>query len=802
MSFNGVLPNQFHLEEHLSPYTNYQGSAPPMDFHPLGIKTIELVHILLASLILLTMGLMCALLRDWFATTPLRDLLSRKRRPKHNIPDATEDEEEEQPLVVDECPKCRPQQSPQPESNDYFTKCKLPKEQVILWRTCCKSDDPAKPPLTTHVGQAFFIAKDTLLTTAHSIKPGEKYVISKSQIGRAFPVLSVQYPTGPAKDVIYLKVENRAFTQLEASVAKIASEYLPGDTVSVCGGGLEPQESSDRALQSIGNLEPWEGAAGILISAHNCNTLKGFSGAPIFCGNKVVAMHNQTQTDMFNIATNLWPVLGTKCQISPQFESSEMDANFFRHDDTRILEYDDMVYVSKAGRFYNIDRQVYQKLKQKMPNTTDSLYVPPKENAWADGGEEIDFNSPLVFESSNALPTPLTPLNVDAVRQANVAITQVNNAYFALRTMAMTTSRLLNLALSQKDEEGAKSLANNFTYLSKQLAPESFKQTIRDAIDNFSYATMLSEQDEKLAKKWKKRRDAGDPDAEFKQITDGYIAEIDTYSKALAGIPKRLNKNDLKIQVPPEPEFNDRENAFFLKYGINFANPEEILKAPAIELPKKPEESEPKVILAPQRPTQEIRNKTTKGKLSKTPNTSSVQVLNTPSAPSKEMEAKLVDHEEKLKSAKQSKLQEECSGNCLTAQTGLESSIAQLTSLIQLLTTTIAASQLTSPPQTPSSKLSPTTQKKPQGMSSLQAQPTQKQSQLVSECTLSTIDEPRKDLKSLMQLQSEGCRRDMLSNLLRPGVQCIKITGETIEPCQDSKGSEPSSLKTTTDAMC
>jgi hypothetical protein len=108
---------------------------------------------------------------------------------------------------------------------------------------------------------------------------------------------------------------------LAAAPARFTDTVVSKTPCKVSAGGLR---ESGATLTSHGRITPVSGKGGIFLALHNANTTHGFSGAPIFAGNKIVAMHNCTVPGRINSGIWTWPLFGN---LTPHSEISGESVN-------------------------------------------------------------------------------------------------------------------------------------------------------------------------------------------------------------------------------------------------------------------------------------------------------------------------------------------------------------------------------------------------------------------------------------------------------------------------------------------
>lgn len=473
----------------------------------------------------------------------------------------------------------------------YIYVSELPKCQVILARV----QGSAMSKTYVMVGQAFFTAFnaggfDELATAAHCLQIGETYAISKD--GKQFEeVISWEVPRdSPVKDVAVFKVRKGVGTRLAAAPAGFHFRCANGETVTVAAAGLR---DTGKILQSLGKISSMPRNEGTLICSHTCDTEPGFSGAPIFCGNKVVAIHT---TGVSRSTTNAglwaWPVFGTTVRPLMQQESSEDGFGWAKTEDFTTMQTGDKLYVRTAsGNNYAFDFTAEVEAKLKVANEQMRLrnysYTAPvlKGRSWAEEQPDIDYNEQIVWEkldhvNQTKLDRPRHNLEPGNVQTGMQAYSRMLQAKDEARLLLETLNRTGNLNLARRDRNASMQLSSDVLFLQRFV--ENINVSTTRASELFEEIVAKSAEDEAESIRWARYRHKHTrptPQVALQNHVAHWAGVIAHELAVLEEIPKRPMQRVDAVETPEDSEDSDEEmnqeslhhcNDVFACYGISF----------------------------------------------------------------------------------------------------------------------------------------------------------------------------------------------------------------------------------------
>lgn len=140
--------------------------------------------------------------------------------------------------------------------------------------------------------------------------------------------------------------------------------------------------------------------------SHTCNTEPGFSGAPIFSGNRVVGIHLATITSKINSGAWTWPLFGEpvpSAKTMLRTESSD-DADSLQSEEVEAIETEDHTYVrtsSGENRTFENNEVVSKMMRKwKADRDLDPKYFEDSPSNWTSANQkDLDWEVQLDFET-------------------------------------------------------------------------------------------------------------------------------------------------------------------------------------------------------------------------------------------------------------------------------------------------------------------------------------------------------------------------------------------------------------------
>ncbi|APG75736.1 hypothetical protein 1 [Beihai sobemo-like virus 17] len=519
------------------------------------------------------------------------------------------------------------------ESINYLQRVKaLPQCQVIL---CTRSDESLFRKSYRVIGQAFFIGinqggPDTLMTAAHNLVGQDKEYFITRDMKTFHPVLSNEQDSGsPVIDVVLLKVPQGTGTKLRAAPASTQCWCPNSSAVEVYAGGMA---EGGEPVKSVGQVTSIEGPNGIFTLAHSASTDGGFSGAPLFQGNKVVGMHLASLQNQVNLGVWLWPILGEVKEVTPrgfgdfsqesgEFSLEHSEDGFAWMKDEPPFELSvrgDRAYVRTSdGRNYNYEatdhhlrllRSKYSQFRKSYDDfidydqvERDSNYHTAVGKAWE--VDEPDFDEVIQWENAKKMenesflqwikqqidpknlvweskPRPMENLEpthvLTGLRAFSRILHDANEAKVAMEMMCRTG----NLNLARRDKEASFQQAADASLLADTMRVISTK--LAEASDLFEQVVQKSDKDAAQSTNWanyrhKHRDDMPPPQAQTRAHVDRWLRNIETQLIVLRAVPKRQTPTSISQTAEPQvvqERLSDLSD-MFETFGLNFEETED-----------------------------------------------------------------------------------------------------------------------------------------------------------------------------------------------------------------------------------
>ncbi|APG75665.1 hypothetical protein 1 [Beihai sobemo-like virus 16] len=478
---------------------------------------------------------------------------------------------------------------------DFIVGAPLPDCQVIVYRRL--NDD-----YVTAVGQGFFVRDGEIVTAQHNVETAGEYYVAKGHTELKFKVTGDRELEGPQIDLVVLQVPKGVMQKMHASPAKLQSRVLNNQGITIHAGGLR---DDDTVLSSNGTIAAMSGREGVLTCGHTADTLPGFSGAPIFLGRKVVAIHMTSIPSKVNSGSWIWPALGDYFHpVLSRRETAAFSSSTSRKssDIDQFMEYDEDVYIRsrsgqlrkmKAEDFFEYAEPTFLRSYEENQELLEQGASWAEVSKWADedqlaqretnktpvsdtDSDDSDSTSSFVSTKSSSssyascrpeplarrenldpIPLPTENLRPQAVLDAVTEYAIILRRYNELKVMIDILNHASNHSLALRDQQSNFQLSSDIDVLRREL--ENASAVLKESNLKLSHIMQKSADDAQVARNWQRYRHShADVRPPVSQQTQDLLAaarmEIDAASQRLQAIPERPRQEPFAVRESVEAD--------------------------------------------------------------------------------------------------------------------------------------------------------------------------------------------------------------------------------------------------------